>query len=269
MMKKWLNLVLVAGLAVLLTLSLVGCGGGGETEIVVGGSTTIQPLAEKLADAFESENPEIEIDVQGGGSSTGVKSCNNGMFDIGMASRDLKPDEPELKIHLLARDGIAIVVHPSNSISGLTKEQVKDIFAGNIRDWSEVGGTSGKIEVVAREEGSGTLECFKEMVMKETNIAAGASRLPSNGAVRHSVATSPKAIGFISLGYIDKTVKALSIDGIEPTEDNCKSGDYSLVRPLYLLTKEEPKGAVKDFLDFCLSDKGQKIVEEEGYISIS
>jgi phosphate transport system substrate-binding protein len=226
-------------------------------------------VAEKLAAAFKEKNPDVTVTIQGGGSGVGIKSAADGTVDIGAASRELKTDETKMVVaHLLARDGIAIVVHPDNSVTGLTKDQIIQIFAGEITDWSEVGGNNGTITVIAREEGSGTRGAFEEMVMGETLITDKAILQPSNGALRTSVSTTPLAIGFLSLGYIDSTVKPLAVDGVAPTPENCKSGRYPVVRPLYFLTKEQPTGAVKAFIDFCTSSEGQKIVQDEGYLSI-
>jgi phosphate transport system substrate-binding protein len=252
---------------ILVALALGGCGQSSSETINEAGSTTVQPVAEKLASAFMQKNPDVTIIIQGGGSSVGVKSAADGTVDIGAASRELKSDEPRLVTHLLARDGIAIVVHPGNTVTGLTKEEVVKIFAGEVTDWSQVGGSSGTITVIAREEGSGTRTAFEEMVMGKTLITERAILQPSNGALRTSVSTTPLAIGFISLGYLDNTVKALSIDGVAPTTENCKNGSYPIVRPLYFLTKEQPTGLVKEFIDFCLGSEGQNIVEQEGYLS--
>jgi len=243
--------------------------------ISVAGSTTVQPLAEKLAEAFSAQNPDVQIDVQGGGSSVGVKSAGQGMVDVGMASREVKQSEleeyPGLKVFTIARDGIAIVTHPDVPVDGLTKEQVRDIFAGEITNWSEVGGPDKSIVVVAREEGSGTRAAFQEMVMggdEGPPIADTAVLQPSNGAVRTTVSTTPDSIGFLSFGYLDQSVKALAIDGVEATEANAAGGAYPIVRPLNMMTRYEPTGVVKAWLDFILSDAGQAIVSEEGYIPV-
>jgi phosphate transport system substrate-binding protein len=159
-LKKFIFIIAISLL--LPSFLISGCGGGGISDTVTeAGSTTVQPLAEKLAEAFKSENPETTIVIQGGGSSVGIKSCNDGTVDIGAASRELKADEPNLVKHLLARDGIAIITHPSNPVTGLTREQVKDIFSGKITNWSQVGGEIKEIYVVAREEGSGTRTAFE------------------------------------------------------------------------------------------------------------
>jgi phosphate transport system substrate-binding protein len=268
--KKWIWLALPILTVVSIAFILASCGGGGLAgTITEAGSTTVQPVAEKLAEVFKADNPDVNIVIQGGGSSVGIKSCNDGTVDIGAVSRELKSSEPDLVKHLLARDGIAIITHPSNKVTGLTKEQVKDIFSGKITNWSEVGGENKEIFIVAREEGSGTRAAFEELVMGEELIKADAILQPSNGAVRTAVSSTPQSIGFISFGYLDSSVKSMAIDGVAGTVDNAKNGAYPIIRPLYFLTKEQPTGLVKDFIDFCLGAEGQKVVVEEGYISVN
>lgn len=237
--------------------------------ITEAGSTTVQPLAEKLAGAFTKNNPKVTITVQGGGTSVGIKSAADGTVDIGAASRELLPNEPQLVKFTLARDGIAIIVNPKNAVSGLTKLQVKDIFSGKITNWRDVGGADAGINVAAREEGSGTRTAFEELVMGTDRIANKAVLQPSNGALRQVVSGDPQAISFVSLGAIDGSVKALPIDGIAPTEANAASGAYPVVRPLYFLTKTTPTGLVKTFIDFCLGPDGQNIVRAEGYVPVA
>lgn len=236
--------------------------------ITEAGSTTVQPLAEKLAGEFTGMHPKVTITIQGGGSSVGITSANDGTVDIGAASRELKPDEPQLVKHQLASDGIAIVTDPSNTVVGLTKDEVRQIFAGETTNWEDVGGPDKEIIVVSREEGSGTRGAFEELVMGESLITNRAILQSSNGAVRTTVATTPDSIGFLSFGYLDTSVKALRIDGVASTVDNVLNGSYAISRPLYFLTKETPTGIVKAFIDFCLGPDGQAIVESEGYISI-
>jgi phosphate transport system substrate-binding protein len=274
--RKLLTLVAAILVAALATLALAACGdddengNGDKTEITESGSTSVQPLAERMANAFTESHPGIDIVIQGGGSSAGVKAVDQGTVDIGAASRELKPDEPDLVKHLLARDGIAIVTHPDNEVSGLTIDEVRDIFAGDITNWSEVGGEDKEIHVVAREEGSGTRGAFEEMVMGEEGppITGDAILQNSNGAVRTTVSGDPDSIGFLSFGYVTDDVKALDIDGVAATAETAKDGTYPIVRPLYFLTKEEPTGTVKEFVDFCLGAEGQDIAEEEGYIRV-
>ena len=236
--------------------------------ITEAGSTTVQPLAEKFAGTFMEMYPKVKVTVQGGGSSVGVKSADDGTVDIGAASRELKSSEPTLVKHVLCRDGIAIVTDPANAVSDLSKDQVRQIFAGEVGNWSEVGGSNEDIIVVAREEGSGTRAAFEEMVMDESLITNLAILQPSNGAIRTTIAITPNSIGFVSFGYLDASVKALAVDGVEGNIENAKNGSYPILRPLYFLTKETPTGLVKEFIDFCLGSTGQSIVEDEGYISV-
>lgn len=244
-----------------------------NSTVSVSGSTTVQPLAEKLAEAYMTENSGVRIDVQGGGSSVGVKAAGEGTSDIGMASREVKESEltefPNLKIFVIARDGIAIVAHPDVSVSDLTVEQVRDIFSGTITNWKDLGGADQRIIVVSREEGSGTRGAFEEMVMgKDALISASAILQPSNGSIRTTVSTTPYSVGYLSFGYLDSTVKTISIGGVTPTEPNAADGSYPIVRPLIMLTNGEPTSAVKGFLDFILSEAGQKLVVEDGYIAV-
>jgi len=264
--RSWVFLVMVGVLA--LALALAACGSGGSGTVTEAGSTTVQPLAEKLAAAFKQKQPDARVIIQGGGTSVGIKSVKDGTVDIGAASRELTPDDPPLAKHLLARDGIAIVTGPNNSVTGLTKAQVRDIFGGIITNWKDVGGPNHEIHVIVREEGSGTRTAFQDLVMGGVKVMSRAIQLPANGAIKTAVASDTYAIGFISFGYLDTSIKSLAIDGVAATEPNAKNGTYPIVRPLYFLTKEQPTGLVKDFIDFCLSPDGQAIVTQEGYISV-
>jgi len=242
-------------------------------DINTAGSTTVQPLAELLAESFESTHSGILINVQGGGSSVGVKSAANGSADIGMASREIKDSEfqeyPGIVVHTIARDGIAIVTSPGYGIDELSTDEIRGIFAGEITSWSEVGGSNEIIIIVAREEGSGTRAAFEDMVMGDELISLNAILLPSNGAIRTTVATTPHCIGFLSFGYLDDLVAPVSINGIAPTPENASNGSYPIVRPLNMITLGEPSGIVSEWLSFILSADGQAIVANEGYIPVN
>ncbi len=248
---------------VLAALVLGGCQSlsGSITE---GGSTSVEPLARKWAGAFEILNQGVTVTIQGGGSSAGVKGTAEGLFDIGAASRELKDSEtdkwPTLVTHHIAIDGVAIVVHPSNtSITDLTLEQIRDIFATGSNDtWT----------VINREGGSGTRECFENKVMADTEVSLNAEFFPSNGAVKQKVASTANAIGYISMGYVDETVKALSIDGVAGTEANVLSEIYPIWRYLNFITDGQPEGLTKEFIDWCLTEEAQAIAENEGFTSI-
>jgi phosphate transport system substrate-binding protein len=239
--------------------------------ITVAGSTTVQPLAEELAQAFIAANPDVKIDVQGGGSSVGVKSAGQGTADIGTASREIKDSEkadfPTLKIYTIAIDGIAIVAHPDVGVADLTVEQVRDIFSGKITNWKDVGGADSLIIVVSREEGSGTRGAFEELVMGEEPILDTAILQSSNGAVRTTVSTTPDSIAYLSFGYLDRSVKALMIGGVEATTANVLNKSYPISRPLNMLTNGDPQGAVKAWLDWILGPDGQTIVGQD-YIPV-
>ncbi|ADQ07289.1 phosphate binding protein [Caldicellulosiruptor hydrothermalis 108] len=271
MFKKSFALVVVLSL---LSLLLFGCKNVGneaqksKNSITVAGSTSVQPLADDLAKAFMEKHPDTKIEVQGGGSGVGIKSAKDGVADIGTSSRELKPEEKGLHEYKIAIDGIAIVVHPSNPIDNLSADQIKDIYTGKIKNWKDVGGKDAQIVVVTREEGSGTRGAFEELVMGGSSISDSAVVQPSTGAVKQSVSQDPNAIGYISMGVLDSSVKAVKIEGVEATEDNVKNGKYKLQRPFLFLTKDEPQGLVKEFIDFALSNEGQTIVEKYHYIKV-
>ena len=238
------------------------------------GSSTIQPLAEKLAEGYMAENSSVRVDVQGGGSSVGVKAAGGQTADIGMASRDVKESEfsefPNIVVTVIARDGIAIIANENVGVSDLSLEQIQKIFSGQIKNWSELGGADAHIIVVSREEGSGTRTAFEEMVLGEDLLMTETAILqPSNGSVRTTVSTTPDAIGYLSFGYLDESVKAISVDGVAPTEANASNGTYPVVRPLNIITYGEPSGDLKLFIDYILSDSGQAIVGDEGYIAVN
>jgi phosphate transport system substrate-binding protein len=242
--------------------------------ITESGSTTVQPLAEKLAAAFTVINPKVKVVIQGGGTATGIKAASDGTVDIGAASRELTASDPALQTYLIARDGIAIIVHPSNPINDLTKAQIVDIFSGKITNWKDVGGPDKAIHVAAREEGSGTRTAFQEMVMGKdaagnaVQIVKNAILQSSSGAIMQVVKSDALAVSFDSFGYVDSSVKALSIGGVAATSANAKNGTYPIVRPLYFVTKNAPAGLVKTFFDYCNSIDAQKIISSEGYISV-
>lgn len=233
------------------------------------GSTSVQPLAQELADAFSSVESGIQVDIQGVGSTAGVKAANDGTADIGTASRELKTEEDEwgLTEHVIAKDGIAIAIHPNNPVTDLTTEQAAKIFKGDITNWSEVGGENKEIIVVSREAGSGTRGAFEEILGIEDALSEKALVAEGNGAVKQNIATKEDAIGYVSLGYIDDSIKAVKIDGSEPTVEAVISGEYPVARPFLMLTKGEIRPEVQAFLDYIMSSEGQKVVGEN-YIPV-
>jgi len=242
--------------------------------ITIRGSTTVLPIAQKVAEVYMEDHPNVFISVSGGGSSVGIQSVGEGIAEIGMASRDLKDEEksryPNLKPIVIAKD--AIIVHPDNPITTLTLEQIRGIYNGTYTNWKEVGGPDQEIVVINRDSASGTREFFWEHVMHKDDFVATAIEKNSNGAVKQTVSQTPNAIGYVGLGYLDSSVKAIKIKmngaEIEPTVANVLNGTYPIARSLYMITNGEPKGLVKDFIAFVLSEEGQRIVEEEGFVPI-
>jgi phosphate transport system substrate-binding protein len=258
----------LTGLLILSVFLLTACGGGRDSEsrIIVAGSTSVQPYAEILAESYAVLHPNLKIDVQGGGSSSGITAAAAGTSDIGMSSRALKESEKENWFTEIARDGLAIVVNPRNPISGLTLEQVQKIYTAEITNWSELGGNDSRIHLVAREEGSGTRGAFEELVMTDRFITPKAIVQGSNGSVRQLISNDPNAIGFISLGLVNKNVKALELNGIAASAENVANGSYSLFRPFIFISREEPHGATAQFIEFVLSPQGKEILAREGLI---
>lgn len=238
------------------------------TEIIVAGSTSVQPFADKWAEMFMEKRHGLVVNIQGGGSSAGIMAVKTGAAHIGMSSRELKEEEKDLYEVEVARDGLAIIVHPSNPVDNLTVEQVKGIFSGEITRWKTLNGLEKDITVVVREEGSGTRGAFQEMVMGKTRISKKAIVQDSNGTVREIVSRDPNAIGFISLGLVNDKVKAISLNGVPPTEENIIQRKYKLVRPFLFLTREEPTGLTREFIEFVLSEEIQSLLPKEGLIAV-
>jgi len=258
--------------AVILVLAvtlLSSCTNRQEAGIIVAGSTSVQPYAEVLAEEYMILHPDAVIDIQGGGSSAGIMAAQSGTSNLGMSSRILKDEEKSLWYVEIARDGLAVIINPANPIQNLTLDQISDIYSAKITDWSQLGGTKAKIHIITREDGSGTRDAFVNLVMGEADITPRAIVQDSNGAVRQLVADDPNAVGYISLGLVDETVKALQLDGIEATRENVKNGSYDLSRPFLFVSLVEPTGQTKQFLDFVLSAQGQQILMNEGLISPS
>jgi phosphate transport system substrate-binding protein len=240
--------------------------------LTIAGSTTVLPIAQGVAEAFMDKNAHIDIQISGGGSSVGVKSAGEGTVDIGMASRDMKEaekkDYPQLQQITVAKDGIALIIHPSNGVDSLSVEDIVAIYKGEITTWNEVGGDDQEIVVVGRDSASGTREFFWKDVMKKADFVPIMLEKNSNGAVKQTVSQTPGAIGYVGLGYLDKTVKAVLVDGVEPTVANVINGLYPISRSLYMLTNGEPTGLAKTFIDFLLGPQGQAIIEEEGFVPV-
>jgi len=237
--------------------------------IQIAGSTSVQPVAEKLAEKFQETHPNVRINVQGGGSSLGISSVSQGITNIGTSSRELKPKEkPGLNEYIIGKEGIVIAVNNQNNVNDLTKEQIRDIFSGKITNWKEVGGSDAKINVITREEGSGTRSAFENLIMEDTEIRPDAVVQSSTESVKQAVRQDPGAIGFVSLARMSSDVKALKIDGVAPSEETVFDGSYSLQTPFIFIVKGEPEGFIKEFIEFTLSPEGQAIVKEENVVPV-
>ena len=244
-------------------------------KIVVEGSTTVLPIAQRAAEDYMNSNKGADISVRGGGSGVGVTSLIEGTCDIADSSRPIKDEEldkaisrgKDPKAAVIAMDGIALIVNDANTVAELTKKQVKDIYTGKISNWSAVGGIDEQIVVVSRDSASGTFEAFGELALDKAKVRKDALMEASNQAVASVVAKTPGAIGYVGLAYL-KGVKALKLDGVMPEKATVLSKQYKLSRPLFMYTNGKPQGLAKDFIDFILSAAGQKLVDEEGYVSI-
>jgi phosphate transport system substrate-binding protein len=261
-------------------LLAAGCSRGNKAAITLAGSTSVEPFAERLAELYMRAHPDAKISVQGGGSSAGIRACQNRICAIGMSSRELNPEEKGLVEIPIALDAIALIINRQNPVHELTMEQARDVFAGRIRNWQELGGPNRRITPITREEGSGTRTSFEEKVMVagmpkgkdgKTSPAAFAPDAlvqDSNGAVREIVASDPAAIGYISSGLIDERVTAVALNGFAPTEATVFSGAYPVVRQFLFLTNGEATGTAKAFIEYVLSDSGQNALVEEGLTRI-
>lgn len=237
--------------------------------ITIAGSTSVMPFTEKLAEYFMVGHPEYIVNVQSGGSTAGIQAAITGTVDIGMSSRELKDEEKVLNEIVICYDGIAVIVNPVNPINELSLEQVRDIFSGKINNWKSLGWIDRKIDAVTREEESGTRGAFEELVMGKIHIDDGIMVQDSNGSVKEVIATDPYAIGYVSLGMVDEKVKAIKIDGVEPTVENIRQKKYKIVRPFLYLTKGKPKAEAEAFINFVISKEGQGILKKEGLVPVN
>lgn len=255
---------------------------GQRQKVTVSGSTTVLPIVQNAADMYMKTHKDADIQISGGGSGVGIKAIGAKTVDIGMSSRDVTSDElakfPGLVITTVAQDGIAMVVNPNNGIPHITLAQIKDIYLGKITTWSEITGadipgTSNQIVIIGRDSASGTRVYFdEELLDKETPIKSMLEK-NSNGAVLQTVAQTPGAIGYVSIGFVSNDVKAVPIwyneqKIVAPSIENVKSHDYPVYRNLYVITNGNPTGLAGDFIRYMLSPEGQKLVADEGYVTV-
>ncbi len=245
--------------------------------IQIKGSTTVLPIAQKIAESFMKEYPNIAISISGGGSGNGIKALIDGTTDIANSSRFLKQKEVKMAVEkgvypvpfAIAYDCIVPVVHPENPVSNLTLDQLKDIYIGKIKNWKELGWIDKRIVVVSRDTSSGTYEVWEEKVLKKARVYPGAQLQASNGAVVQTVAKNKYAIGYIGIGYLSSQVKQVKINGVLGTPETALDGSYPVSRPLFMFTQGWPKGEVAKFIKYVTNPyKGQKLVKEVGFIPL-
>ncbi len=286
---KYIKIFLVLFVA----FSLFSCSRHNESikagaSMQIKGSDTIVNLIQVWAERFVADKPETNVGVTGGGSGTGFAALINHTCDIAMSSREIEDKEKELAEKndvnpvefIVGLDGLAILVNKNNPVSKLTIDQLRDIFMAKITNWKEVGGDDKKIVILSRESNSGTHMFFKEHVLRHGNknskdeFAPQALMMPSSQAIYDEVYQNPHALGYVGMGFINDGIKAISVavdsksEYVYPTPDNVMSGRYPISRPLYLYTNGQPKGTVKEFIDYALSDEGQKVVLETDFVPL-
>ncbi len=245
---------------------------GTDGSIDIAGGTAHIPVMEAAAADIMRAHADIVITIAGGGSGVGIQQVGEGLVDIGNSGREPRQEEfdqyPDLVLFDWAIDGVAIIAHPDNPVDDLTSEQLVGIFAGEITDWSEVGGEAGAINVYAREDGSGTGETFIDRGLDGGDVTPEAIIVTSNGAMKTAVAADEQAIGFMSIGSMDDSVAGVALNGAAPTQENAIDGSYVVTRKLYSLTNGQPEGLTRTFLDFIMGPDGVSYIEDAGYIPI-
>jgi phosphate transport system substrate-binding protein len=250
-----------------------------EGKIVIDGSTTVGPIAKAFAEYYMSKNAGVNITVSESGSGNGAKSLINGTCDIADMSRFMKDEEFKAAVEkgvlpvatVIAVDGIAVIVHPSCPVQGLTVDQIRGIYTGTITSWKDLGGPNVPIVLISRDTNSGTYETFESLVLNKQKISDKAEYVGSNGAIRSRVQSTPAAIGYVGLGFVDKTVKALTVNGIMPDNMTVTTGTYPVARPLFMFTNGYPKmgSTLYGFLNLYLTKKGQEIIQEIGFVPVT
>ena len=245
--------------------------------IVIKGSTTVLPIAQAVLEAYMKANQGVQISLSGGGSGEGIKALIDQSTDIADSSREIKKEEIELAeskgvkpvAHVIAYDAIMPVVNPKNNVQGLSIDQLSQIYQGKITNWKEVGGADLKIVVISRDSSSGTFDSWDNFVMKKARVAPTAQMLASNGAVVTAVSKNKYAIGYLGMGYVNKSVKGLKVNGVMASAQTALSKQYPMSRELYMYTNGQPKGEVAKFIAFIKSPKGQEIVKKEGFVPLT
>ena len=244
---------------------------GHSGTLKIAGGTAHIPVMKEAAKRIMRRYPDVNITVAGGGSGVGIKQAGEGLVDIGNSGRAPNAGEMaryNLHLHKWALDGVGVVVHPDNPVKTLSTQQLKDVYAGKIGNWKDLGGPDHAVTLYTRDEASGTRSVFWKKALGKADISDKALFTPSNGAMKTAVANDPYAIGYVSVGHIDKSVTPVALDGVTPTLETVKSGQYAVARGLYSNTKGEPQGLAKAFIDYLFSPEGQEIVADKGFIPV-
>ncbi|OPL15575.1 MAG: phosphate ABC transporter substrate-binding protein [delta proteobacterium MLS_D] len=263
-------------LAVLSALILVSSPAFSSESVTMTGSTTVLPIAQATLEAYMKANPGVHFSLSGTGSGDGIKALIDKTTDIANASRAMKAGEMEKARHAgiypieftVGIDAIVPIVHPSNPVSDLSIDQLSQIYQGRITNWKDVGGEDRPIVVVSRDSSSGTYECWSDLVLKKQRVSPKAQLQASSGAVVETASTNRNALAYVGMGYLNSSVKAVHVNGIAPSMETAKSGEYPISRPLFMYTDSVPTGETARYLRFVLSPEGQKIVEETGYVPL-
>ncbi|WP_076411881.1 phosphate ABC transporter substrate-binding protein [Shewanella sp. UCD-KL12] len=239
-------------------------------QLNIAGGTAHIPVMKKAAREIMGHNPDIRITIAGGGSGVGVQQVAKGLVDIGNTGRALKNKEMGLGLDsfAFAIDGVAVIIHPENPVDDLSQQQIIDIYQGKLTNWRELGGQDKQIHLFSRDEASGTRSVFSKKLLKGATLATSANIVPSNGAMKTAVSQDLGAIGYSSVGYIDDMVKAPTYNKITPSQEACASGEYPVVRRLYMNTKGAPSGLTQAFIDYIYSPKGAQHIQAAGYIAL-
>lgn len=272
MIKKKLFLM-----SFLILTCLVNAPFAAAANVVIKGSTTVLPIAQKIAEEYMKEHPDIKISISGGGSGNGIKAIIDKSTDIADSSRFIKAKEVKLAVEKgaypvpfrVAYDCLVPIIHPSNKIQNLSIEQLKAIYKGKIKNWKEAGGPNRRVVVISRDTSSGTYEVWNKKIMKKERVYPGALLQASNGAVAQAVAGNKNAIGYIGLGYMNNSVKAITVNNIEGSVASTLNGTYPISRPLFMFTSGWPEGNTLNFINYVLHpQKGQKLIKEIGFVPL-
>jgi phosphate transport system substrate-binding protein len=264
-------------LITLIALTAAALGARAETLVIKGSDTLGAKLVPQLAEEFKAQHPDATFNIAAEGSTTGIAAIIDGTAQIGMASRPTKPEEVAaakakgvtFKETTVAFDGIAVIVNAANPVKSLTKKQVEQLFTGDVTDWSAVGGSAGKISAYTRNTSSGTYSEFKELAMKKRDYAPDSQKMAGNEQIASEVSKNPNGVGYVGLAYTKANgIKVVPIDGATPSKESVLGKKYPYARPTFYYTNGEPSGVAKQFVDFTVSDAGQKIIEQVGFVPI-